>query len=175
MQGDLITRIRQYHPYIGHYHTAGVPGRHEIDGTQEIKYPAVMRAIAETGFAGYVAQEFFHARSAPVARRGRKALQPETGDSAPPTRSFGISGTAVVDCGLWRRIADCSADSEGNNCASRPFRITEMPRWRRTASSENDKEASGNAREGEGQKAAEAATCKAGEAAACKAAEEPET
>jgi hydroxypyruvate isomerase len=62
MQGDLITRIRQYHPYIGHYHTAGVPGRHEIDQTQEIKYPAVMRAITETGFAGYVAQEFLPTR-----------------------------------------------------------------------------------------------------------------
>lgn len=58
MQGDLITRIRQYHPYIGHYHTAGVPGRHEIDETQEINYPAVMRAIAATGYTGYVAQEF---------------------------------------------------------------------------------------------------------------------
>ena len=62
MQGDLITRIRQYHAYVGHYHTAGVPGRHEIDQTQEINYPAVMRAIAETGFAGYVAQEFLPTR-----------------------------------------------------------------------------------------------------------------
>ena len=62
MQGDLITRIRQFHPYIGHYHTAGVPGRHEIDGTQEINYPAVIRAIADTGFTGYVAQEFLPAR-----------------------------------------------------------------------------------------------------------------
>jgi hydroxypyruvate isomerase len=62
MQGDLITRIRQYHAYVGHYHTAGVPGRHEIDQTQEIEYPAVMRAIAETGFDGYVAQEFIPTR-----------------------------------------------------------------------------------------------------------------
>ena len=58
MQGDLITRIRQYQEYIGHYHTAGVPGRHEIDDSQEINYPAVLKAIAATGFAGYVAQEF---------------------------------------------------------------------------------------------------------------------
>jgi hydroxypyruvate isomerase len=58
MQGDLIARIRQFHPYIGHYHTAGVPGRHEIGATQEINYPAVMRAIVATGFTGYVAQEF---------------------------------------------------------------------------------------------------------------------
>jgi len=58
MQGDLITRIKQFHPYIGHYHTAGVPGRHEIDESQEINYSAVMRAISGTGFTGYVAQEF---------------------------------------------------------------------------------------------------------------------
>ncbi|MGO8745370.1 MAG: hydroxypyruvate isomerase family protein [Thermoguttaceae bacterium] len=62
MQGDLITRIKQFHPYIGHYHTAGVPGRHEIDQTQEINYPAVMHAIAQTGFTGYVAQEFLPLR-----------------------------------------------------------------------------------------------------------------
>jgi hydroxypyruvate isomerase len=62
MQGDLITRIRQYHEYIGHYHTAGVPGRNEIDDTQEINYPAVMRAIVETKYTGYVAQEFIPTR-----------------------------------------------------------------------------------------------------------------
>jgi len=62
MQGDLITRIKQFHEYIGHYHTAGVPGRHEIDDTQEINYPAVMRAIADTGFKGYVGQEFIPTR-----------------------------------------------------------------------------------------------------------------
>src|SRR5208283_4317110 len=50
----LNTRVKQFDPYIGHYHTAGVPGRHEIDETQEINYPAVMRAIANTGFTGYV-------------------------------------------------------------------------------------------------------------------------
>jgi hydroxypyruvate isomerase len=58
MQGDLITRIKQCHPYIGHYHTAGVPGRGELDQTQEINYPAVMMAIVETGYTGYVGQEF---------------------------------------------------------------------------------------------------------------------
>src|SRR6266850_1670006 len=58
MEGDLIARIKEFHPYIGHYHTAGVPGRNELDGPQEINYPAVMRAIAETGFDGYVGQEF---------------------------------------------------------------------------------------------------------------------
>lgn len=57
-EGDVIRTIRDYHPYFGHYHTAGVPGRHEIDHTQELNYPAIMNAIYETGFKGYVAQEF---------------------------------------------------------------------------------------------------------------------
>lgn len=58
MNGDVIRRIRQYKDVIGHYHTAGVPGRIELDDNQEINYPAVMRAILETGYSGYVAQEF---------------------------------------------------------------------------------------------------------------------
>jgi hydroxypyruvate isomerase len=58
MNGDVIRRIREYKEYIAHYHTAGVPGRGELDETQEINYPAVMRAILETGYEGYVAQEF---------------------------------------------------------------------------------------------------------------------
>lgn len=58
MEGDVIATIRKYHKYISHYHTAGVPGRNEINETQELFYPAIMRAIAETGFDGYVAQEF---------------------------------------------------------------------------------------------------------------------
>ena len=58
MEGDVIRTIRDNSKYIGHYHTAGVPGRHEIDSTQELYYPAIARAIAETGFKGYVAQEF---------------------------------------------------------------------------------------------------------------------
>jgi hydroxypyruvate isomerase len=58
MQGDIIARIREYQEFIGHYHTAGVPGRHEIDDTQELNYPAIMRAIVETGYKGYVAHEF---------------------------------------------------------------------------------------------------------------------
>lgn len=58
MEGDMIRTIRENQQYIGHYHTAGVPGRNEIDQSQEIYYPAVMAAIAETGFDGYVAQEF---------------------------------------------------------------------------------------------------------------------
>jgi hydroxypyruvate isomerase len=57
-QGDIIARIRQFHEYIGHYHTAGVPGRREMDENQELNYPAIMRAIAETGYQGYIGHEF---------------------------------------------------------------------------------------------------------------------
>jgi hydroxypyruvate isomerase len=57
-EGDVIRTIQQGHQYFGHYHTAGVPGRHEIDETQELYYPAIMQAILKTGFKGYVAQEF---------------------------------------------------------------------------------------------------------------------
>ncbi|MEM9362262.1 MAG: TIM barrel protein [Bacteroidota bacterium] len=57
-EGDIIRTIQEYHPYFGHYHTAGVPGRNEIDETQELYYPAIMQAILDTGFKGYVAQEF---------------------------------------------------------------------------------------------------------------------
>ena len=58
MNGDVIRRIKQYQEVIGHYHTAGNPGRAELDENQEINYPGVMRAILNTGFEGYVAQEF---------------------------------------------------------------------------------------------------------------------
>ena len=57
-EGDIIRTIKENHQYFGHYHTAGVPGRNEIDETQELFYPAIMKAISETGFKGYVAQEF---------------------------------------------------------------------------------------------------------------------
>ena len=62
MQGDIITRIKQFKEYIGHYHTAGVPGRNELDDNQEINYPPIMRTIVETGYQGYVAQEFIPTR-----------------------------------------------------------------------------------------------------------------
>lgn len=57
-EGNIIQTIKDNHEYIAHYHTAGVPGRHEPDDTQELNYPAIMRAIKDTGFKGYVAQEF---------------------------------------------------------------------------------------------------------------------
>jgi hydroxypyruvate isomerase len=58
MEGDLIRTIRDQHQFFGHYHTAGNPGRNEIDDTQEINYPAVLRAIGATGYNGFIAQEF---------------------------------------------------------------------------------------------------------------------
>ena len=58
MEGDVIRTIQTYHEYFGHYHTGGNPGRHEIDDTQELFYPAIMKAILKTGFKGHVAQEF---------------------------------------------------------------------------------------------------------------------
>lgn len=61
-EGDVIDTIREYADCIGHYHTAGVPGRNEIDDTQELYYPAIMRAIVDTGFDGYVGQEFIPRR-----------------------------------------------------------------------------------------------------------------
>jgi hydroxypyruvate isomerase len=67
MNGDIIRRIRQYKDVIAHYHTAGNPGRGELDETQEINYPAVMRAILETGYTGFVAQEFIPTWSDPIA------------------------------------------------------------------------------------------------------------
>ncbi|GAB3648281.1 TIM barrel protein [Echinicola sediminis] len=57
-EGDVIRTIGENHQYYGHYHTAGNPGRNEIDETQELNYPAIIKAIAKTGFKGYIAQEF---------------------------------------------------------------------------------------------------------------------
>ncbi len=67
MHGDIITRVKQHMPYIGHIHTAGNPGRNEIDDTQEINYPPIMKAIAESGYKGFVGQEFIPARDNKVA------------------------------------------------------------------------------------------------------------
>jgi len=58
MEGDVCDTIRENHAFIAHYHTGGVPGRNEIDDTQELNYPRIMQAILETGFKGFVAQEF---------------------------------------------------------------------------------------------------------------------
>ena len=62
MEGDVIRTIQQNHEWIAHYHTGGVPGRHELDDTQELNWRAVCSAIAATGFTGYVAHEFVPTR-----------------------------------------------------------------------------------------------------------------
>ena len=67
MEGDVIATIRKYHPYISHYHIGGVPGRNEIDETQELYYPAIMKAIIDTGYKGFVAQEFIPKREDKLA------------------------------------------------------------------------------------------------------------
>jgi hydroxypyruvate isomerase len=67
MEGDVIATIRKYQKYISHYHTGGVPGRNEIDETQELHYPAIMKAILETGYKGFVAQEFIPRRENKIA------------------------------------------------------------------------------------------------------------
>ena len=74
MNGDVIRRIRQYKGVIGHYHTAGNPGRAELDDTQEINYPAIMRAIVETGYKDFVAQEFIPTWDDPVAALRHAAM-----------------------------------------------------------------------------------------------------
>jgi hydroxypyruvate isomerase len=58
MEGNIIDNIRKYHQYIGHYHTGGVPGRNELDESQELNYPAIMNAIIKTGYKGFVGHEF---------------------------------------------------------------------------------------------------------------------
>lgn len=66
-EGDIIRTIQEHHTYFGHYHTAGVPGRHEIDETQELYYPAIVRAILATGYKGHLAQEFIPVREDKIA------------------------------------------------------------------------------------------------------------
>ncbi len=67
MEGDVIRNIKDNHQYFAHYHTGGVPGRHEIDETQELFYPAIIKAIVETGYDGYIAQEFIPANTNKLA------------------------------------------------------------------------------------------------------------
>jgi hydroxypyruvate isomerase len=76
-EGDIIRTIRDNHQYFGHYHTAGVPGRNEIDETQELFYPAIVKAILETGYQGYLTQEFIPTPKTPEGRAQslRQAIQ----------------------------------------------------------------------------------------------------
>jgi len=74
MEGDLIRTIQAHHRHIGHYHTGGVPGRHELGESQEINWPAVCRAIVGTGFTGYLAHEFVPTRDPLTSLREAVAL-----------------------------------------------------------------------------------------------------
>lgn len=67
-EGDIIRTIQEHHAHFGHYHTAGVPGRNEIDESQELYYPAIAKAIIETGFKGYLAQEFIPTPATPEGK-----------------------------------------------------------------------------------------------------------
>ncbi len=67
MEGDIIATIKKNKEYISHYHTGGVPGRHEINNSQEINYPAVMQAILDTGYKGFIGQEFIPTAKDPLA------------------------------------------------------------------------------------------------------------
>lgn len=58
MEGDILRTIDMHRPFLGHFHTAGVPGRHDLDGTQELNYPPLVRAIAADGYAGFLGHEF---------------------------------------------------------------------------------------------------------------------
>lgn len=69
-EGNVIANIKANHQYIAHYHTAGVPGRHELNDKQELYYPAIMNAILETGFKGHVAQEFI-----PTGKTGQERFK----------------------------------------------------------------------------------------------------
>ncbi len=74
MNGDVIRRLRQYRDLLGHIHTAGVPGRGELDENQEINYPAVMRTLLEIGYEGYVGQEFIPTRDPSIGLAQAVAL-----------------------------------------------------------------------------------------------------
>jgi hydroxypyruvate isomerase len=74
MEGNIIDNITKYIKHIGHIHTGGVPGRHELDETQELYYPAIMQAIVKTGYKGYVGQEFVPSQNDKLASL-RKCIQ----------------------------------------------------------------------------------------------------
>ena len=74
MDGDMISRIRQYKDYIGHVHTAGVPGRGELDMKQEINYPPIIQALVDVGYKGFVGQEFIPTRDPLIGLREAVAL-----------------------------------------------------------------------------------------------------
>ncbi|MCP5538195.1 MAG: TIM barrel protein [Akkermansiaceae bacterium] len=93
MEGDVIRTIRENHRYISHYHTAGVPGRHEFDERQELNYPAITRAIAATGFDGYIGQEYVPTTDDPFVFLPR-ALELCSG-YPPPRHRYGPGGDSL--------------------------------------------------------------------------------
>ena len=74
MEGDVIRTIRDHIDWIGHFHTGGVPGRNEIDGTQELNYGAICTAIAEAGYRGFIGQEFVPKRDPMTSLREAFAI-----------------------------------------------------------------------------------------------------
>ena len=74
MEGNVIQTIRDNRQHIAHYHTAGVPGRHELDDSQELNYRAIVRAIADIGFTGYLAHEFIPTRDPMTSLRAAVVL-----------------------------------------------------------------------------------------------------
>jgi hydroxypyruvate isomerase len=74
MEGDVIRTIRENLPFIGHFHTGGVPGRNEIDDTQELNYRTICQAIADAGFTGFLAQEFIPKRDPLTSLRAAAQL-----------------------------------------------------------------------------------------------------
>jgi hydroxypyruvate isomerase len=74
MEGNVIDTIKKYFKYIGHIHTGGVPGRHELDETQELYYPAIMKTLVSLGYKGFVGQEFVPAQQDKLASL-RKCIQ----------------------------------------------------------------------------------------------------
>src|SRR4029450_4934114 len=86
MEGDLIRTIRDNHQWIAHYHTGGVPGRHELDETQELQWRSVAKAIADTGYTGYFAHEFVPTRDPLTSLREAVALWDVVSSSRGPPR-----------------------------------------------------------------------------------------
>lgn len=83
MEGDIIRTIQQHHAWFGHYHTAGNPGRHDLDDAQELQYPAIMRTVAATGYTGFVGQEFLPKGEPVAALRHAFALCNVSGTATP--------------------------------------------------------------------------------------------
>lgn len=105
MEGDVIATIKKHHKFISHYHTGGVPGRAEIDETQELIYPAIARAIAETAYHGFVGQEFIPRRDDKMASllQGVEicTLEESASKSAiDPSHQYGQTAKPTARCAL---------------------------------------------------------------------------